>query len=161
MRPSSRELLEGIAGALERQVAPAILDKWAASVLRSAVQLLGHLASRVEDEARILEEDNADARRVLTKMASRIAANRPRVAPLADAVAQALQAEETPSSDVVRLTERNDAYQAAIEFLVRNRDASVELPDGAIVREELHAYLQRRLAREHHLYFPSFTGAPF
>ena len=58
-------------------------------------------------------------------------------------------------------TERNDAYQAAIELLVRNRDASGELPDGAVVREELHAYLQRRLAREHHLYFPSFTGAPF
>jgi hypothetical protein len=112
MRPSSRELLEGIAGALERQVAPAILDKWAASVLRSAVQLLGHLASRVEDEARILEEDNADARRVLTKMASRIAANRPRVAPLADAVAQALQAEETPSSDVVRLTRRSSCRTA-------------------------------------------------
>ena len=161
MRPSSRELLESIAGALERQVAPAIQDKWAASVLRSAVQLLGHLASRVEDEARILEEDNADARRVLANVASRIPTDPSRVAPLAEAVAQALRAEEIPSSDVGRLTERNDAYQAAIEFLVRNRDASGALPDGAVVREELHAYLQRRLAREHHLFFPSFTGAPF
>ena len=62
---------------------------------------------------------------------------------------------------MVRLTERNDAYQRAIEFLVRNRDASVELPGGETAREELHAYLKRRLAREHHLYFPSFTGAPF
>ena len=61
VRPTTRELVDGIANALERQVSPVVQDKWAASVLRSAVQLLRHVAVRVEDEARLLVEDNADA----------------------------------------------------------------------------------------------------
>ena len=66
MRPTSVELLESIAQALEDQVLPLMQDKWGASTLRSAMQLLRHLALRVPFEARILAADNEDVRRVLT-----------------------------------------------------------------------------------------------
>ena len=161
MRPSSRELLEGIAAALDRQVAPAVEDKWAASVLRSAVQLLGHLAVRVEDEARILEEDNVDAHQVLAAIAARIRDDAPDAAALAAPVSDALQAGGAPSVDSISLSARNDAYQLAIECLIRHRDELRELTGDERAHEGLRGYLKRRLVREHHLYFPSFTGAPF
>jgi hypothetical protein len=160
MRPTSRELLEAIAAALEREVAPAVEDKWAASVLRSAVQLLGHLGARVEEEARVLTEDNDDARRLLQELAPRIAGGDPGTATLRAAVTEALGPDDPPCWDTRGLAVRNDSYQAAIELLVRHRGLVAELTPGG-TGEIIHAYLQRRLAREHHLYFPSFTGPPF
>jgi hypothetical protein len=161
MRPSTHELLESIAVALERQVAPVVEDKWAASVLRSAVQLLGHLAVRTEGEARVLRDDNADARQLLEAIAPKLAVDRPDAAQLRVAVAQALQSEEVPLCDTADLASRNDSYQSAIELLIRNRDLVRELTRDSSTHEELRAYLKRRLAREHHMYFPSFTGPPF
>src|SRR6266850_733991 len=46
MRPTTVELLDSIAQALEDQVLPVVQDKWGASTLRSAMQLLRHLALR-------------------------------------------------------------------------------------------------------------------
>jgi len=160
MRPTSSELLEAVAAALEGQVAPAVQDKWAASTLRSAVQLVKHLAVRVADEHRIIDEDNADAAQVLTAIAPRLAGD-PAVATLHAVVGRALQdGGDERLHDATRAAARNDAYQAAIELLVRNRDL-VRTSAGAAVHDELRAYLRRRLSREQHLYFPSLTGPPF
>jgi len=161
MRPSSRELLEGIAVALERQVAPAVQDKWAASVLRSAVQLLGHLGQRVEDEPRLLREDNADARKVLETLAASIAGGGADAATLRDAVGDALAREEPEAWDTRALAACNESCQSAIELLVRHRDLLAQLTGDRAAQSELHGYLQRRLAREQHLYFPSLLGPPF
>jgi hypothetical protein len=161
VRPSSRELLEGIAVALERQVAPAVQDKWAASVLRSAIQLLGHLGVRVEDEPRLLREDNADARRVLENLAPSIAGGGADAAPLRDAVVDALARDQPDACDTRALAAGNEAYQSVIELLVRHRALVEKLTGDRAVEDELHGYLQRRLAREQHLYFPTFLGPPF
>src|SRR5258708_12304830 len=72
MRPTTVELLESIAQALEDQVLPVIQDKWGASTLRSAMQLLRHLALRVPLEAGVLAADNDDARRILTLVNDRL-----------------------------------------------------------------------------------------
>lgn len=161
MRPTSRELLEGIAAALERQVAPVVEDKWAASVLRSAVQLLTHLGVRVEDEARLLIEDNADARRVLESLSQGIASGGSAGAPLRAAVDEALRPDESAAWDTQALAACNERHQAAIELLLRHRALLVQVTGGVTAHEQLRAYLQRRLSREQHLYFPSFLGAPF
>jgi hypothetical protein len=160
MRPTSRELLEGIAAALERQVAPVVQDKWAASVLRSAVQLLAHLGVRVEDEARLLSEDNADARRVLEPLSRRIVAGGSAGA-LRAALDEALRPDDSAAWDTLALAACNDRYQSAIELLVRHRELLAQVTGDGTAHEELRAYLQRRLAREQHLYFPSFLGPPF
>jgi len=73
MRPSNAELLESIAQALEDQVGPLVQDQWAASTLRSAVQLLRHVAIRGVREPGLLAEDRADVRSVLEAVRARLA----------------------------------------------------------------------------------------
>jgi hypothetical protein len=159
VRPTTRELVEGIANALERQVAPAVQDKWAASVLRSALQLLRHVSIRVEDEARLLGEDNADATRVLEHAAQRLR-GRAAFEALHARIERALELEPVPSHDAVALAERSDLLQSALEELLRDPDRLGDAED-AVVLDAARQYLQRRLAREQHWYFPVFNGAPF
>jgi len=158
VRPSARELIEGVAAALERDVAPQLSDRWAASALRSAVQLLNHLAVRVEVEARVLLEDNDDARRVLESVCARLGSS-PADAALRAMIETALGAPEPPRHDAVLLDEANEALQRVIEHVLRRRTLA-EDPQG-MIHMDLRAYLRRRLERERPLYFPAFTGAPF
>ena len=58
MRPSAKEIIDGVSWALDNQVAPVIDDKKAASSLRSIKGLLNHLSVRVEMEGHILNDDN-------------------------------------------------------------------------------------------------------
>ena len=157
MRPSARELIEGVVVALERDVAPQVADRWAASALRSAVQLLNHLAVRVESEAALLIEDNADARAVLARVAARLGSSADSAA-LRTVIDAALRSAEPPPHDTVRLDAANEVLQGVIDRVLRERPALAE-PD--VIHDELRAYLRRRLEREHPLCFPVFTGAPF
>jgi hypothetical protein len=156
MRPTTPELISAIVESLERQVAPNVADKWAASALRSATQLLNHLAVRVEREGRVLAEDNQDARRVLEAALPRLAAH-PDLAGVRGAVQGALNESEPSLQDTGSLDARNEHYQAAIEALLR--DAGVRALDE--LYQSLRGYLHRRLEREHALYFPVFTAPPF
>jgi len=171
VRPTTRELVDGIANALERQVSPFVQDKWAASVLRSALQLLRHVAVRVEDEARLLIDDNADAARTL-EGAVRHLQHGPDVDALRSMIASTLQAPAPAPYDAVQLAEHNERLQAAIEQLLRRQGApdapdvpdapdEASMPGEAAMLDETRAYLQRRLAREQHLYFPVFSSPPF
>ncbi len=170
MRPTTRELVDGIANALERQVSPVVQDKWAASVLRSALQLLRHVAVRVEDEARLLIDDNADAARTLEGAVRHLQPG-PDSDTLRGMIASALQAPAPAPYDAVQLAEHNERLQAAIEQLLRRQGApdapdvpdapEASMPGEAALLGETRAYLQRRLAREQHLYFPVFSSPPF
>ena len=160
MRPTVRELVAAIAAALESQVEPMVQDQWAASVLRSAVQLLGHVGQRVEAEPRILLEDNTDARRVLGTIAARLEnASLPQA--MRAAITEALQAPPADWHDLAALSAGNRGLQRAIELILRHREVLQQTADHDRTASELRAYLMRRLAREHDLFFPCFTGAPF
>ena len=159
MRPTTRELVDGIANALEHQVSPVVQDKWAASVLRSAVQLLRHVAVRVEDEARLLVEDNADAARTLDDARRRLPPG-PDLDALRAMIASTLQVPAPAPTDARQLGEHNERLQAAIEQLLHCQTAS-DQGDEAEILAGISAYLQRRLAREQHLYFPVFNSPPF
>jgi CheY-like chemotaxis protein len=160
MRPTTRELIDAIVTALEQEVAPLVQDKWAASVLRSATQLLNHLSLRVEDGARVLIEDNKDVRYVLETVYRSLSVNAD-TASLRAAVEEALKATESPHHDVAALDARNEAYLVAVETLLKHRSLVRQATGGTSVQEQLREYMRRRLKREHHLYFPVFTGPPF
>ena len=160
MRPTTRELIEAIATSLQRDVGPQLVDKWSASALRSAGQLLNHLAVRVDKAPVVLIEDNADVRRVLLSIRERLTASPSRPA-WCGAIEEVLAAPEPATHDAVGLGQRNEAFQDVVEVLLRDRQALHALPSGRDMHADLRSYLRRRLEREQALYFPAFTGAPF
>jgi hypothetical protein len=160
MRPTTRELIEAVVSSLQRDVSPHLADKWGASALRSAVQLLQHVAVRVEKEAALLIEDNADVRRVLRSTRERLAASRS-CAAWCRAIDEVLAVQEPAAHDTVGLDRHNEACQDVVELLLRDRQALHAARSGREIHAELRSYLRRRLEREHTLYFPAFTGAPF
>ena len=160
MRPTAHELIKTVAAALERDVSPHVSDKWGASTLRSAVQLLNHVAVRVEWEIVVLTEDDADVRRVLQSARDRLAASDSAPA-WCRAMGEVLAAPPLATCDPVELDRRIEACQGVVELLLRDRQALHAVPSGREIHADLRSYLRRRLEREQGLYFPAFTGAPF
>jgi hypothetical protein len=158
MRPTTPELITAIVAALESQVAPHVADKWAASALRSATQLLNHIALRSEGGAPVLGEDNLDVREVLETLLPRLALHAG-LSDARDAVSNALAEPDPDARNTSGLDARNETYQAAVEKLLGHAEVRA-LDDGAVLRS-LREYLRRRLKREHPLYFPVFTSPPF
>ena len=159
MRPTNSELIASIVTALEQQVAPTVQDKWAASVLRSTTQLLNHIALRFEHQGAVLIADNEDVRQVLEAIAPRLA-DSAEGAQLHAVIEKVLQLPEVAAYDTDALDARNEAYQEAVEELLRRRERLIELTGDLGVVQALRAYLKRRLDREHPLYFPVFSGSP-
>ena len=159
MRPTSVELLEGIAQALEDQVLPLMQDKWGASTLRSAMQLLRHLALRVPLEARILAADNEDVRGVLTLVHDEL--TRIGESDLASSAAAALGARAADPLDVIATDAQNETYLHAVEAIVAARDRLRARGAPPQIHAALVEYLQRRLERERGMFLPVFLSPPF
>jgi hypothetical protein len=153
------ELLESIAQALEDQVLPVMQDKWGASTLRSAMQLLRHLALRVPLEPRILAADNDDVRKVLALARERL--TQLGETGLAAAAAVALGPGPADPLDVVAVDALNETYLRAVETIVAARDRLRPLDPGQTIHQSLTDYLQRRLERERDMFLPVFLSAPF
>jgi hypothetical protein len=159
VRPTSAELLDSIAQALEDQVLPLIQDKWGASTLRSAMQLLRHLALRVPLEPRILAADNDDVRRILTLAHDRL--TQLGETDLAAAAAAALSPRSADSLDVVAADAQNETYLRAVESIVAARDRLRAVDVPPTIHQSLIDYLQRRLERERAMFLPVFLSPPF
>lgn len=160
MRPSTKELLDSIAEALDTRVAPTVTDPWAASSLRSIGTLLNHLSVRVENELTILAEGNADLREVLADACDRLEGRATPSLPSMRADMEALLLEmDSRGADgvatVALLEEASRALNEQIERLVRvvheDRDSL-----GDAVHEELlgliRRYFDRQREREAPLY---------
>jgi hypothetical protein len=159
MRPTTVELLESIAQALEDHVLPVIQDKWGASTLRSAMQLLHHLALRVPLEAGILAADNDDVRRILTLVGDRL--SQLGETDLAAAAAAALSARSVDPLDVIAADAENETYQGAVEMVIAARDRLRTIDTPPQIHQTLVDYLQRRLDRERRMFVPVFLSPPF
>jgi hypothetical protein len=159
MRPTAVELLESIAQALEDQVLPVVQDKWGASTLRSAMQLLRHLALRVPLEAGILAADNDDARRTLTLVSDRL--RQLGETDLGAVAAAALSARSVDPLDVIAADALNETYQCAIETIIAARDRLRAIDTPPQIHRTLVDYLQRRLDRERGIFVPVFLSPPF
>lgn len=152
MRPSTKELLDSIAEALDTRVAPTVTDPWAASSLRSIGTLLNHLSVRVESELTILAEGNADLREVLAdacdRLEGRATPSRPSMRADIEALLLELDSRGTEGvATVALLEEASKALNEQIERLVRvvheDRDSL-----GDVVHEELLGAIRRHLARQ-------------
>jgi hypothetical protein len=159
MRPTTVELLDSIAQALEEQVLPVMQDKWGASTLRSAMQLLRHLALRVPLEAGILAADNDDVRRILTLVGDRL--SQLGETDLAAAAAAALSAPSLDPLDVIAADAVNETYQGAVEMIIAARDRLRTIDTPPQIHQTLVDYLQRRLDRERRMFVPVFLSPPF
>jgi len=159
MRPTTVELLDSIAQALEEQVLPVVQDKWGASTLRSAMQLLRHLALRVPLEAGILAADNDDVRRILTLVGDRL--SQLGETELAAAAAAALSAHSVDPLDVIAADAVNETYQGAVEMIIAARDRLRTIDTPPQIHQTLVDYLQRRLDRERRMFVPVFLSPPF
>ena len=159
MRPTTVELLDSIAQALEEQVLPVVQDKWGASTLRSAMQLLRHLALRVPLEAGILAADNDDVRRILTLVGDRL--SQLGETELAAAAAAALSARSVDPLDVIAADAVNETYQGAVEMIIAARDRLRTIDTPPQIHQTLVDYLQRRLDRERRMFVPVFLSPPF
>ena len=160
MRPSTKELLDSIADALDTRVAPTVTDEWAASSLRSIGTLLAHLSVRVESELTILAEGNADLREVLTEACQRLdgqaTPSNPSVRAAIEALLVGLESRDRGGvATVAALEEESGALNEQLDRLVRAvHDDRESL--GAALHEDLlgtiRGYFARQREREAPLY---------
>jgi hypothetical protein len=150
MRPSSQELLRSVADALERQVMPTVSDKWAASTLRSAMQLLRHVALRVEHEPALLRQQEIELTAVLSRTNADLAVltQDASLVSLRSDLAAALAVPADPRDDAGPLERRVDALLAAAESVVAARDAIRGAAGTLDIHDRLIDCLSRQLARE-------------
>ncbi len=160
MRPSTKELLDSIAEALDTRVAPTVTDPWAASSLRSIRTLLSHLSVRVERELTILAEGNADLRDVLSgardRLEGRSTPSNPSMhADLAALLSRPTSREPGALATVAALDEESSALNVQLERLVRVVHEDRESL-GAELYEDLlgsiRSYFARQQEREAPLY---------
>jgi hypothetical protein len=155
MRPSARQLTEGIAESLRTRIAPLVADDaWAASELRSIDALLAHLASRVEGEAACLYADNADIRDVLARLVAEVDGLHELVDPVLDEPEGGPADVSLPTTDALHAS--NLAYRSALERVIHVLHAG-DHPQLALVR----AYLVRAAGRERDVYEPLTTRPMF
>lgn len=160
MRPSTKELLDSIANALDMRVAPTVTDEWAASSLRSIGTLLAHLSVRVELELTILAEGNADLRAVLGEVCERLDGQSTPSHPSIRPDIESLLSRPAPSdpaavATVAALEEESHALNEKLEQLVhvvhRDRESLGETVHGELLAS-IRGYFARQREREAPLY---------
>ena len=160
MRPSTKELLDSIAHALDTRVAPTVTDEWAASSLRSIGTLLAHLSVRVESELTILAEGNADLRAVLAEACERLEGQSTPSNPFIGAEIEALLSEPEShegraTATVAALEEESRALNEQLERLVhvvhQDRESLGEATHVELLAS-IRSYFARQLEREAPLY---------
>ena len=158
MRPTSSEILQAIAAELETRALPELKDPWAASTVRSSLQLLRHLALRIALEPRIAADDASDVRGVLAQLQTMLSA--PELGDLKFAVSAALDRPDAAQFDTAAHDANDAAAQAAIEAIVAERSRVHVVTGSTAVHDFVIAYLQRRMQRERELYLPVFVSPP-
>jgi hypothetical protein len=143
VKPTSADLLSGIADALDRQVLPAITDKWAASTVRSASQLLRHLAVRVEREPRLLREEAHDLAAVLT--GARLLFGHTELADICAALDRALIVPAAEADDMPGLRARHEALSSAAETVIAARDRVRQVTGSNAIHDQIVDCLLRQL----------------
>ncbi len=157
MYPTSADLLTGIADALDRQVLPAVTDKWAASTARSASQLLRHLALRVECESRMLQHEARELATVLTE--ARLLFGGPDLVDIRVVLDKALSVPAAQADDLPCLRARHATLSSAAETVISARDRVRQVTGSSAIHDQIVDCLLRQLDRERALIEP-FQSLP-
>jgi len=168
MRPSAKEIIDGMSWVLDTRVAPHVTQKWAASYLRSIKGLLLHLSERVEKEGELLFNDNQVVRELLKRQLERIADSNEEIwVNLSNNIHDSLQKQwRKPEGypTVASLEEENLCYREILDSLIKAIHESGNLLPDEITKQmymETVAYLKEKIEKEKDLYDPAFSGSPF
>ncbi|MBQ75009.1 MAG: hypothetical protein CMQ20_08295 [Gammaproteobacteria bacterium] len=166
MRPTTREIIDGISWVLDNRVSQVITDKWASSYLRSIKGLLAHLSIRAEEEGEILWQDIADQRHLLNEIRATLSRldRWPEILGTIDSSLAHQWREPAAYPAIKSLEAENLAYRQSIETCVTAvHERTADWPDEE--KDEMHsklvAYLRRQMKREEVLYRGPFSGLPF
>ena len=166
MRPTIKEIADGMSWVLDQRVAPITTDKWASSYLRSIKGLLKHIAARSELEADILLEDIADQRILLADVAQ-LQSSDTLWQRVTTSTREALNTQWFDSGkyrSVPEMEAENLSYRGLISQLVtaiHEHPSGLEDVERGALHERTVAYLRRQMARERPLYQDPFSGRPF
>ena len=168
MRPSVKEIIDGMSWVLDTRVAPHVTQKWAESYLRSIKGLLLHLSERVEKEGELLFNDNQVVRELLKRQLERIVDSDDEVwVDLGRETAEALQKQWRKPEvylTVASLEEENLCYRRIVDSLIKAvHENGSSLPAGvtSLIHEETVVYLKEKIEKEKDLYDPAFSGSPY
>lgn len=148
IHPGVPQILASVIDAVERDIAPAVQDEYAASLCRTVAQLLRAVRVRVEAEPRALVEDNAELRRLLADWRDELPDHvRPQVA-------EAVAREPQPCYPALaELQEDALRLRAALVSVIE----AVPQQDHP-VRVAARCYLRHQLERERAWQQDAFTG---
>jgi hypothetical protein len=150
-------MLDAIADALDLQVLPVTDDKWAASTVRSAVQLLRYLSLRVVQEPALLPQQLAQLRTALQKIDAMLTS--PQLADLRGGVRAALRRPAPPAHDMPALDAEIDILLRAAESVIAARQRVQDASGSSAIHDALLGCLTRQLSAERELILP-FQSTP-
>jgi hypothetical protein len=158
LRPRSDEILRSVLWSFEEFIEPDLSDPYAISVGHTIVNLLRHLALRVELEPPALFAGNVELRDVLTDVAAY--ARRAGAVELVEDVEAALAAapaSEYPSA--ARLADDALALRGALDRAIRALQAAPsQSEEYAALRARIRDWIGRALQREADWIVPAFSG---
>ena len=144
MRVTSSQLLRTISLTLEKHVLPEVAGAtWTASYVRSCLMLLAHLEARVERDAELLEEGNADLRSLLAKAGE----------------ATIVGINDTTQDRLGQLLDESEALGKALNAVIERAYGSERdlLPR---IRDDLAAYRARSVERDERLFGRALGMSP-
>jgi hypothetical protein len=144
--PGVDEALDCIVAAVEQQIAPHVVDEYAASLCRTVAQMLRSVKVRVAQEPAALVADNAELRAVLSAHAHRLFDR----ADLDAAVSESAARQAPTLDDLYRDA---DALRTALCAII---EAVPDASDPA--RVAAREYLAHALDRERPWMVDAFTG---
>lgn len=151
IQPDHDRILAAVIAGIERDVEPQA-DEYAASVCRTAAQMLRHVRARLRDEPAALETGNAELRELLSSLVAD-AETIGLATGVASTIASAVAAEPAPlRPDLADLRADALRLRAALASLI---DA---LPADHPARHSARTWIARQLAREAAWQQDAFTG---
>lgn len=159
LRPRSDEILQSVLWSFEEFIVPELEDEYAISVSHTIVNLLRHLALRVELEPPALYAGNSELRELLGDVAAyaRGEGAGELVAEIETALVAAAPARDYPSAS--RLADDALALRGALDRAIRGLQAAPsESAEYLTLRARIREWIGRALEREAEWIVPAFRG---
>jgi hypothetical protein len=159
LRPRSDEILRSVLWSFEEFIVPELTDAYAVSVGHTIVNLLRHLALRVELEPPALYAGNAELRELLADVAAyaRVSGADDLAEDVESTLVAAAPVSDYPSAS--RLADDALALRGALDRAIRVlQGAPSEAAEYLALRARIRDWIGRALEREADWIVPAFQG---